>query len=486
MDKIPFMDTLPTSLKELYNTLTELSFKKDDMSNYRIVRTLIDITPSLQITNTEFTYDTIQHIRILETFLETMRTHNIPLTDMLKRLSIALKTGHKIEYTMPHSTSQIHIMTAHKSKGLEFNTVFIPHLQSNIWDKKDKERGMYLPKTLINSDVNKNIITQEERRRLLFVAMTRAKKELYMSNYKHKTDETSKVDSSLLYLLETNVPTNTDTITPSDDIYTSVLKPINTHQNDATIDDYMRHIATNFVWSASSLTLFIDDPDAFYKQYMIGIPNDYTTKAMYGTAVHKALEGFLRYVKEHNIVPDYHYLEGLFIQEIHHIPFTDADKEHYIYMGKEALQHYYTTHKDMFPGTYLLEYNFKKQCYKDIYIKGKADVIRINSDKTASLIDYKTGSKKVGKTKGRSNWRQLVFYDILFRGDLKAYTLKEIGIEYIDDSTKDSGYVPYNVSDDDRNALYKELVDAHQRLLNLDFNKYTSAHNENDEDNNEE
>lgn len=60
----------------------------------------------------------------------------------------------------------ISLMTIHAAKGLEFDTVYIPGCEDSI-----------LPCTLTGEDTS-NI---EEEKRLLYVAMTRAKQELILS-----------------------------------------------------------------------------------------------------------------------------------------------------------------------------------------------------------------------------------------------------------------------------------------------------------------
>lgn len=60
--------------------------------------------------------------------------------------------------------SRVNLLTAHSSKGLEFNTVFIVGLQEGIFPHE---------RALTKEDI-------EEERRLLYVAMTRAKTDLYV------------------------------------------------------------------------------------------------------------------------------------------------------------------------------------------------------------------------------------------------------------------------------------------------------------------
>lgn len=66
----------------------------------------------------------------------------------------------------------VRIMTIHTAKGLEFPVVFIPGMVE----------GQFPSKRLRNRD------ELEEERRLFYVAVTRAKKELYISNYQNKIE----------------------------------------------------------------------------------------------------------------------------------------------------------------------------------------------------------------------------------------------------------------------------------------------------------
>ena len=88
----------------------------------------------------------------------------------------------------------IYLSTLHGSKGLEFDTVFIKNFIENEWEKKRaNNRQFSFPDNLIR---NENILETEnghdaedhDRRRLVFVGMTRAKKELFLT-YANKRDD---------------------------------------------------------------------------------------------------------------------------------------------------------------------------------------------------------------------------------------------------------------------------------------------------------
>lgn len=66
----------------------------------------------------------------------------------------------------------VHVITIHKAKGLEFDHVFVPAVQA----------GTFPPKIAL---YNNSLL--EEERRLCYVAMTRAKLQLYMSNHRSES-----------------------------------------------------------------------------------------------------------------------------------------------------------------------------------------------------------------------------------------------------------------------------------------------------------
>lgn len=83
----------------------------------------------------------------------------------------------------------VKVMTIHTSKGLEFDTVFVPGLVE----------GQFPSSRLRNED------EYEEERRLLYVAITRAKNMLYLSTYRKKDGRFGARPSSFLSDIDINL-----------------------------------------------------------------------------------------------------------------------------------------------------------------------------------------------------------------------------------------------------------------------------------------
>jgi superfamily I DNA/RNA helicase len=98
----------------------------------------------------------LRAIALSPPFEEALRSHGIPYRLM----------GEDLE-DLRWSQEELALMTIHASKGLEFDQVFVPALEDGI-----------LPFTLFGKDSGAAV---EEERRLLYVAMTRARTGLHLS-----------------------------------------------------------------------------------------------------------------------------------------------------------------------------------------------------------------------------------------------------------------------------------------------------------------
>jgi DNA helicase-2/ATP-dependent DNA helicase PcrA len=90
----------------------------------------------------------------------------------------------------------VQIVTAHSSKGLEYEQVFIPGLYTGSWDSKASRQLIKLPEGIAGDGLqfaqgeemsdaerkkHEKDRQEQEDRRLFFVALTRAKFGLYLS-----------------------------------------------------------------------------------------------------------------------------------------------------------------------------------------------------------------------------------------------------------------------------------------------------------------
>ena len=79
-------------------------------------------------------------------------------------------------------TPAVHVLTVHKAKGLEFPVVFLVSLVGQKFPWPRRRDALELPDELIKDTLPIGDFHMQEERRLFYVGMTRAKKELYLTS----------------------------------------------------------------------------------------------------------------------------------------------------------------------------------------------------------------------------------------------------------------------------------------------------------------
>jgi DNA helicase-2/ATP-dependent DNA helicase PcrA len=79
-------------------------------------------------------------------------------------------------------TSAVHVLTVHKAKGLEFPVVFMVGLAQNKFPWPRRHDALELPVELIKDVLPTGDFHTQEERRLFYVGMTRAKRELFLTS----------------------------------------------------------------------------------------------------------------------------------------------------------------------------------------------------------------------------------------------------------------------------------------------------------------
>lgn len=211
------------------------------------------------------------------------------------------------------SSDAVQVMTAHKSKGLEFGHVFIVAFDEYAWGKaKGNKDMMVLPKNLLV--IRHSGGTKDEQLRLLFVAITRAKDALTLTSSRSASD--GKNLPRLGYMNESSseeqdpispfLPEPSQKIVYHDDLsvadkiqtmQVSWLSKYQTHTPD--LEPLMHARVENYRLSASDLTSFIDlaysGPETVYERLILHAPPAPPTREqLYGTLVHQILSRSLK------------------------------------------------------------------------------------------------------------------------------------------------------------------------------------------------
>jgi superfamily I DNA/RNA helicase len=100
-------------------------------------------------------------------------------------------------YTANFAGLKINLKTVHKAKGEEFSCVFVEHVEDGTLPLSHSGEDLVVPIALqrFKQDLDDSIAREREERRILYVAMTRAKKQLFLT-YHTKDDDGDQVNPS--------------------------------------------------------------------------------------------------------------------------------------------------------------------------------------------------------------------------------------------------------------------------------------------------
>ncbi|QQR54866.1 ATP-dependent helicase [Candidatus Peregrinibacteria bacterium] len=190
------------------------------------------------------------------------------------------------------------LMTAHRSKGLEFEHVFLMNAVDKHWGNNPDRSKIKAPAGLLKSLELLPKEKNEDERRLFYVAMTRAKKSLTFTLA--TTNENGKAQTPSLFLEELGTEgierRECEDETPNPDQLEQRLllnfQPI-VREVSQEERDYVKSLLHNYTLSVTHLTTYLRCPRLFYYKVLLRAPRAKTKEAAFGTAVHEALKDLL-------------------------------------------------------------------------------------------------------------------------------------------------------------------------------------------------
>jgi DNA helicase-2/ATP-dependent DNA helicase PcrA len=347
----------------------------------------------------------------------------VELIKVMKEEEIALEVNRIFS-----NKEGVNFMTVHGSKGLEFKHVFIMRCNENAWEKrKGSSQNFPFPPGLVASS---DLGTEEDERRLFFVALTRAKDNIYIS-YISKDDKEKDLQMSKFVSEIRDV--NQEIFKPSlgEDVvlpYKADLMRYKMGQPVLLDHTLIDRVLENFKLSTTSLNKYLKCPLSFYFENILGVPRGRNAHMGFGSAIHYALEQFFmdiensqpRSMGSAQKLTDF-FVRGMDIYKSH---FTSQEFDRLSEYGVDTLQEYYRENHDTWLKIpqYRTELNIPLVHFEGIPLTGKLDRVNIYKD-YVTVTDYKTGKYSNSKTKlkgvsekdpqGGDYWRQIVFYRIL-------------------------------------------------------------------------
>ncbi|HOZ52810.1 MAG TPA: ATP-dependent DNA helicase, partial [Chitinophagaceae bacterium] len=408
----------------------------------------------------------------------------IEIIDLMQEQEISLPL-----YRIFGNENGVNLLTAHGSKGLEFQYVFLMNATSSTWEGKRAPNFSYkLPDNIFHTIHTDDIEAKiEEQRRLFFVAITRAEEYLFISwskkDEKEKPLEPSQFIAEITdkILLERQ-PYLISELQASDFLEIYLLRnkqPVIENSEHQFIETAL----SKFEMNATALNNYLDCPLKFYYQNLIRVPSGRSEASTFGSAIHHALEKLFEKMKNNNdVFPTLEVFIDDFKWYIHRNreSFTPEALKRRLDYGISILSALYENNINTWEKVVLIEKTFKNIVIEKVPVKGMLDKMEFNFNQV-TIVDYKTGkpenaTKKlkpptVASPLGGDYWRQGVFYKLLVEAyKLKDYQVLKTVFQFVEPNEANE-YTSIEIipTDDDLEIVKKQITETWAKIQNHDF-----------------
>ena len=336
----------------------------------------------------------------------------------------------------------IELMTVHKSKGLEFDAVYVLDAVEESWRPRNQGR-----RSPANLALQANGEIYDDYVRLMYVAITRAKSRVTLASYQHDESGKDVLATPLLADLAVTCVEREQAEDPILVLEQSLRWP---ELSGASQLQLLQPVIEQYALSVSALLQFLDistgGPQSFLERNLLRVPELQSPSMGYGTAVHRALQ----FAQMTHPMPPLDDIIRNYQLSLREQRLSDTDFIRYDVHGTQVLNALFVDKGFTLPAHGQAEIGLIGE-QGSARLSGKLD--HIVYDKNELLItDYKTGNPLTSfttqdKNKSIKAWRhrtQLTFYALLsiqsgrFKGAtintrmlyLEAETARAMSLEY--------------------------------------------------------
>ncbi len=399
------------------------------------------------------------------------------LADLIRFYQLNRSLGRKVSDSswFVSGDRAVEVMTVHKAKGLEFDAVYILDAIEDSW--KPRHIGRKAPANLPLQPYGE---IYDDYVRLMYVAITRAKQDVYLSSYRY--DEQGK-DVLPTPLLAAIAPQTIDTDQAEDPIIVLEQALHWPELDGATEQQLLQPVLDTYSLSVTALLQFLDissgGPQAFLERQLLRVPDLRSAVMGYGTAMHRALQ----YAQMTQPVPDLEAITQSYRLSLREQRLTDADFARYEPHGQQVLNALFVDKGFALPPNGQAEVGIQNIELGMARIGGKIDHLVIDNNHLL-ITDYKTGKplnsfETRDQTKAVKAWRhrtQLTFYALLCQSSGRFQNVTDIDTRmlYVEADTAREMTVNFTPGRHDTERLTALIQAVWQRVMTLNLPDITN------------
>jgi DNA helicase-2/ATP-dependent DNA helicase PcrA len=405
------------------------------------------------------------------------------IADMLEYIDLQKQAKIRLVSSSPVSQADnaVSLMSAHSAKGLEFEHVYILHAQDNVWGAARSGQGAKLSWTS-NLNIAPAGEDSDDRVRLFYVALTRAKHKLTLSSARSFNNKVSMP----LRLLSDDHP-ETQVETPASQLAEAFVLDWTSHHYQAAKADRaaLNPYLEKYSLSITHLQNFVDvrkNGPTFWLIYnLLRFPGPSIPAAAYGSAIHATLSEAQKYLSAHEKPKAIDDLVEDFTASLRAMNMPASELKFYEDRGKLSLEKYLSEkYLDFKPQDKSeVEFYGDNVTIGDAKITGQADRINlIDGDwkvGKVEVVDFKTG-KSSDSWKGKDDFsriklhqyrQQLLFYELLMKKSKRFKNLNVVNLrlEFVEPDQDEQIVSLDHQSTDDEIERLEQLIEAVWRRI---------------------
>jgi len=381
----------------------------------------------------------------------------------------------------------VQCMTAHKAKGLEFDYVYVVGAIDGHWGNRKSKEHFRLPLGISGFDIlEEKKKDNSDERRLFYVALTRARKEVVISYPAYDENGVDTVPSEFIseikkvHMVEEDMKEKVFSPEERASVFAQrVIAP------DSIYDkEFVRHLFEIRGVSATGLNRYLECPWKYFYVDLLRVPQAKTRPLMYGVAAHGALHMLFEHLKDGDVVSVDTFL-GRFKILLEKEPLSKREFDDLLKKGEKELRGYYEYYKQQWHTSVLNEFRVEGVELSSlddglkVRLVGRIDKIELSGQgNSVNVVDYKTGKPKSrnqieGLTKDSNGdyKRQLVFYKLLLdRFNSGKYHVVSGEIDFLEPNERGL-YKKEKFSIDTEEALLleKQVLEMAHAVQNVSF-----------------
>jgi DNA helicase-2/ATP-dependent DNA helicase PcrA len=333
--------------------------------------------------------------------------------------------------TLAINATEVTVITVHKAKGLEWDTVYIPILQEQAFPLKKQGSGLQPPDELRAASMHPADEHYAEERRLAYVATTRARQNLLLSFSDKGRNGSVRKPSRFIDELFGSGTAGSTLLTDATNSQQSLLE-ISTENNPALAISSKIYDGKTVRLSVSQAANLLECPLNFYYKYVLRAPEEPTPRTNYGSQLHGLFEAINKGLSKGAVPALKDMLAELEAGWNKAGYLSRLQQEKALAQAKASLTNFYQKALEG-PIPYLIEDAFEVSLpTENVVLHGRMDVVF--DDGGIEIRDYKTGTKAKNDAdakKRASASDQLTMYALAWQlktGNIPA----RVSLEFVD------------------------------------------------------